>query len=224
MAFCSFVSEQTREAELSGATLSMWDMLVRAGGVYFLLKCCSVGGGSQLQEHLAPVWGALFPLCKQIQLAWMDWWLLSCFSSPGAAKNLSGVCWDRSRRPLCQCAARAETATGATSFPLCLETKPEMKPQELEPGDCGCWSVVFVCIFQGYSSTMGIVLGKGAAQDSVNGEGLVLIFGAVSCLKSRLKAWEANVWLYYLAHNKEENENKRENAPSFVGQWAAVCI
>lgn len=48
--------------------------------------------------------------------------------------------------------------------------------------------MVFACVCQGYSSTMGTVLGKGAAQTSVRGRGLVLIFGAVSCLRSRLKA------------------------------------
>lgn len=52
--------------------------------------------------------------------------------------------------------------------------------------------MVFVCICQGFPSTMGTVLGKGAAQISVNGERLVLIIGVISCLKSGLKAREAN--------------------------------
>lgn len=79
---------------------------------------------------------------------------------------------------------QAGPATAATSLPLCLETKTKIKHRN---GSQGLWILIyggFVCICQGYSSAVGTVLGKGAAQNSVKGEGIVLIFGAVSCLKS----------------------------------------
>lgn len=139
VAFCSFsfpVSEQAREAQLSGVC-PRGTVLVRGGGVHSLLNHCGVDGGTQ--EHLALLWAVLFPLRKQIQLGWMGLWLLCCFSSPGAAQNLSGMCWDRSSSPPCQRAARAEPATGATSLPLCLETKTKIKHRN---GRQGLWMLI----------------------------------------------------------------------------------
>lgn len=55
---------------------------------------------------------------------------------------------------------------------------------------------------------------------------MVIIFGAITCLKSRSK-WQVGKKIIDFrnkAHNKEEKYKQRQKLTSFVGQRAAVCL
>jgi len=112
------------------------------------------------------------------------------FSSPGAVKPFHGVPgWIQARFVLhpmltLQCVARAYPAAGAMRLPLCLKRKSEIKHINVSSGTldvdlwCSCALVRAILLW-------GLSWEDLVAQTSAGGEVLVLIFGVLSCLKSR---------------------------------------
>lgn len=187
--FCSFHSlSVNRQGKLSSLepVCPCGTVLVRGGGVHFLLSCRRVGGGTQFQEHLAPVWGVLFPLWKQ--LGWVSG---SCAAFPlleqlktflGRAGTDAGTL-----HPSSQCAARAEPATGATSLPLYLEIKTEIKHRN---GRQGLWMLICgVCVcLSGLLLYCGNCFGKRGSPDLGEGWGTGAHFWCCFLLEKQIKS------------------------------------
>lgn len=105
-------------------------------------------GVIQFQEHLAPAWCAVFPPQEQALLGW-GWVGGSCavvamqcgFSSPEAVKTQIKAPFILHPMPVLQCVARADPATGATSFLICLKIKTSQKHRNVSPGtlDVDLW-------------------------------------------------------------------------------------